>query len=100
MKSAASPVREIDGTDERDCDQNKEGTQKSKDDHHNLLKNSEREMQVVRQRYVICFQFVTLPDEGKEVAKIGQLWASVHTNRVLDWGRPADSPSLSRSGSP
>jgi len=56
QESAAAGVREIDGTDKRDRHQDNQGGQKSEDDHSNLLKNQEGELQAKRQMYIIFYQ--------------------------------------------
>jgi len=68
-ESVAAGPGEIDGTNKRDRYQNNQGGQNSEDDHNNLLKNQEREVQVERQRYAKGTSFVCNGLQCNECAK-------------------------------
>jgi hypothetical protein len=83
QESVAAGVGEIDGTNKRYCNQNHQSGKKDQYNHSNLLESG-KGGQARRQSYVMCFQQVTMKEVCREVAKNGQVWATVHNSRVLE----------------
>jgi hypothetical protein len=84
-ESPAARAGEIEGTDKRDRDQNNDGGEQSEDDHCNLLKMLEREVQAENQKYALCFQQVAMQEYAEKWPKADSCGPKFTPTQYWNW---------------